>query len=315
MGKHFAKWCTSQRVAYRKTYEGKEYDYRVGVMTQERKNLLEKIGFVWNPIGNVCGNNQHTVKKKRRKVVTDTDETQLTSEHMKAMLCDTSDIVQQDVPHLAAYPREDAEEGEFNIMSGVCSALQELPTERLLARPCIGDDGGLAPELLALWGRNMCKITGKPGTQLPFRMRAEKEEEEEALEENIWQVKRPPQFLLPIVGPFHNVSNFGEYYTQEERSGAFAIPFSLDPNQGGDYDDDGWIVAEEDNDETDDDASEVGGRGRNVHAETSRRTRKKMKICVVQNLPPTLNLTLVAMVERFTLMPMVLMMVSRIMVH
>ena len=132
--------------------------------------------------------------KKRRKIVIDNNQTELTSEKMKAMLRDTSDIVQRDVPHLAAWPREDAEEEDG--YEGICPALQKLPTERLLARPCIGDDGGLAPELLALWGRNMCKITGKPGTQLPFRMRgkrgeeqrgavAEKLMEEEAEEEDV----------------------------------------------------------------------------------------------------------------------------------
>ena len=74
----------------------------------------------------------------------------------------------------------------------------------------------------------------------------------------------------------NNVANFGEYYTQDMQGpiggmlvepvmlldpneegvqgagGAFAIPFSLDPNQGGDGDN--WIVAEED------DASQGGGR-------------------------------------------------------
>ena len=34
---------------------------------------------------------------------------------------------------------------------------ESVPMERLLARPCLGDDGGLAPELLALWGRNTVK--------------------------------------------------------------------------------------------------------------------------------------------------------------
>ncbi|KAL3774900.1 hypothetical protein ACHAW5_009119 [Stephanodiscus triporus] len=109
-----------------------------------------------------------TRMKKRRKIVIDNNQTELTSEQMKAMLRDTSDIVLQNVIHLASWPREDAEE-EDNYL-GLCPAIQRLPTDHLLARPCIGDDGGLAPELLALWGRNMCKITGKAGTQLPFRM-------------------------------------------------------------------------------------------------------------------------------------------------
>ena len=114
--------------------------------------------------------------KKRRKIVIDNNQTELTADEMKSMLRDTSDIVLQNVPHLAAWPRDDAEEEDG--YEGICPALQRLPTERLLARPCIGDDGGLAPELLALWGRNMCKITGKAGTQLPFRMRGKRGEEQ-----------------------------------------------------------------------------------------------------------------------------------------
>lgn len=117
--------------------------------------------------------------KKRRKIVIDNNATELTSDHMKAMLRDTSDILLQNVPHLAAWPGEDAvEEDGVGGYGGICPALQRLSTERLLARPCIGDDGGLAPELLALWSRNTSKITGKPGTQLPFRMRGERGEEQ-----------------------------------------------------------------------------------------------------------------------------------------
>lgn len=114
--------------------------------------------------------------KKRRKIVIDNNATELTSDQMKSMLRDTSDIVLQNVPQLAAWPRDDVDEEDG--YEGICPALQKLSTERLLARPCIGDDGGLAPELLALWGHNMCKITGKAGTQLPFRMRGERGEEQ-----------------------------------------------------------------------------------------------------------------------------------------
>ena len=115
--------------------------------------------------------------KKRRKIVIDNNNTELSSEHMKAMLRDTSDIVLDNEPGLADWPREDSEEEdpEYARLSRV---LNTLPMERLLARPCLGDDGELAPELLALWGRNTVKISGKPGTQLPFRMRGAKGEEQ-----------------------------------------------------------------------------------------------------------------------------------------
>eukprot|EP00578_Thalassiosira_sp_NH16_P031121 CAMPEP_0181077668 /NCGR_PEP_ID=MMETSP1071-20121207/1072_1 /TAXON_ID=35127 /ORGANISM="Thalassiosira sp., Strain NH16" /LENGTH=782 /DNA_ID=CAMNT_0023158925 /DNA_START=332 /DNA_END=2681 /DNA_ORIENTATION=+ len=114
--------------------------------------------------------------KKRRKIVIDNNATELNSDHMKAMLRDTSDIILQNVAHLAAWPRDDVDEEDG--FEGICPVLQTLSTDLLLARPCIGDNGGLAPELLALWGRNMCKITGKAGTQLPFRMRGKRGEEQ-----------------------------------------------------------------------------------------------------------------------------------------
>mmetsp|Transcript_12754 Transcript_12754/g.25584 ORF Transcript_12754/g.25584 Transcript_12754/m.25584 type:complete len:724 (+) Transcript_12754:1388-3559(+) len=133
--------------------------------------------------------------KKRRKIVIDNNNTELSSEHMKAMLRDTSDIVLDDEPGLASWPREDAEEEdpEYARLSRV---LNTLPMERLLARPCLGDDGGLAPELLELWGRNTVKISGKAGTQLPFRMRGAKGEEqrgaaaEELMEEEAEDVEK-----------------------------------------------------------------------------------------------------------------------------
>jgi len=115
--------------------------------------------------------------KKAREIVIDNNETELTNEHMKAMLRDTSDIVLEDEPGLADWPREDADEVDPEY-ARVSRVLNTLPMERLLARPCLGDDGGLAPELLALWGRNTVKISGKPGTQLPFRMRGAKGQEQ-----------------------------------------------------------------------------------------------------------------------------------------
>lgn len=160
------KWVARQRANYRKL-NGKKYTDR-GRITQVQVDLLNKIGFVWDPTG-CTAKHEEEAKKFTRDIVIDTGNTQLTDEEMKAMACgDTSGIVQEDVPHLAAWPREDTlvEDG----YEGICPELQRLSTERLLARPCIGDDDGLAPELLALWGRNMCKITGTAGTRLPFHM-------------------------------------------------------------------------------------------------------------------------------------------------
>ena len=42
---------------------------------------------------------------------------------------------------------------------GICPSLQKQSTASLLQRPCVGDDNGLAPELLALWNRSMTLST------------------------------------------------------------------------------------------------------------------------------------------------------------
>mmetsp|Transcript_11855 Transcript_11855/g.25000 ORF Transcript_11855/g.25000 Transcript_11855/m.25000 type:complete len:747 (-) Transcript_11855:133-2373(-) len=115
--------------------------------------------------------------KKRRKIVIDNNMTELSSDHMKAMLRDTSDTIMQNIANIADWPSESAADDDFGL-SRVNNILESLPVERVFARPCIGDDGGLAPELLELWGRNTVKISGKTGTTLPFRMRGKKGEEQ-----------------------------------------------------------------------------------------------------------------------------------------
>jgi hypothetical protein len=93
--------------------------------------------------------------KKRRKIVIDNNQTELTSDHMKAMLRDTSDVIMRDRVNIADWDGEDEDE---DFLSGrINHLIENVSMERLLARPCLGDDGGLAPELLALWGRNTVK--------------------------------------------------------------------------------------------------------------------------------------------------------------
>lgn len=91
--------------------------------------------------------------KKRRKIVIDNNMTELSSDHMKAMLRDTSDIVMQE-KNIGDWEEEDGEDFTSARMNRL---FESVPIERLLARPCLGDDGGLAQELLALWGRNTVK--------------------------------------------------------------------------------------------------------------------------------------------------------------
>ena len=95
-------------------------------------------------------NNAKKHKLEPRKIVVDTNQTQLTNEHMRAMLCDTSDLLLEDVPHLASWTcDEDVEDDAYGNFR-ICDELRKL---RTVARPFLGNDGELAPELLALWRR------------------------------------------------------------------------------------------------------------------------------------------------------------------
>merc|ERR1740139_1321574 len=130
------------------------------------------------------------------------------------MLHDTSDIVRQ-VAHPAAWPRDGDGDGD---RGGPCPALRRLPAERLLARPCVSDDAGLAPELLALWGWNMCKITGKAGTQLPFRMRgARGEEQRGAVAEKIMETEAGDEAAEEEEGKEEGVEDVEKARSQEAR--------------------------------------------------------------------------------------------------
>jgi len=115
--------------------------------------------------------------RKRRRIVIDNDMTELTSDHIKNMLSDTSSILLRHRAHPADYA-----EGEEPPVSTTVREqdviLGSLSYDRLLARPNLGDDGALAPELLKLWGRNTVKISGPAGAQLPFRMMGEAGEEQ-----------------------------------------------------------------------------------------------------------------------------------------
>ena len=100
--------------------------------------------------------------KRRRKVIIDNDRTQLTNKHIKQMLKDTSDII-VDRMHPAQWV-----EGQEEDSNRLLDLRTVLPYKRLLARPHLGDDGTLAPELLDLWLRSTARVQGKP---YPFRMR------------------------------------------------------------------------------------------------------------------------------------------------
>jgi hypothetical protein len=109
--------------------------------------------------------------RKRRKVVIDNEHTELSNQHIKNMLADTSDICQHRMHPSAWIPGQEA---TSHTRSDKDLLFAHLSYEKLFARPALGDDGQLAPELLELWARNTAPISGKP---FPYRMRQETNDE------------------------------------------------------------------------------------------------------------------------------------------
>lgn len=122
--------------------------------------------------------------RKRRKLVIDNDKTELTSAHIKDMLADNSDHLMENISHPA-----DWVEGVDQEPSRVRDLRRVLPYEKLFARPHLGDDGTLHPELIELWYRSTCRVTGAP---MPFRMRGDagQAQREEMAEQRVQDAAR-----------------------------------------------------------------------------------------------------------------------------
>jgi cohesin complex subunit SCC1 len=118
-----------------------------------------------------------TVKKravKKRRIIIDNDSTELTSDHIREMLRDTSDIVIQDRVHPADWVdgiegrgykrRRHCQRNQFGRI--ISPSVQQMTWDQLLLRPCVADDGFLCPELLEVWQRNMRRSTGAASAYL-----------------------------------------------------------------------------------------------------------------------------------------------------
>jgi len=115
-------------------------------------------------------------RPRKRRIVIDNDETELSSEFIKNMLRDTSDLIVN--VELRRHPADIPKDSVMDYSSSLfepssTSNLHELSMEEILARPTLGDDGNIAPELLEVWDRNTRVITGDI---MPFRMRGNLEE-------------------------------------------------------------------------------------------------------------------------------------------
>jgi len=111
--------------------------------------------------------------RKRRKVVVDNEQTELSSEHIKAMLKETEDICLSGNWHPADWAGDSEKPRAMDLLA-------ILPYEKLMGRPHLGDDGGLAKELLTVWYKSTAPVFGKPRT---FRLRGQLGKELEAQEQ------------------------------------------------------------------------------------------------------------------------------------
>jgi hypothetical protein len=135
------------------------------------------------------------IRLRSPRTITLDESIELSSNHIKAMLRDTSDIVLQyqspsvDAVALSSNEKDDVS-ALFSIHARQRRRLQQrmgrqdhsshrgdpenvsiLSYDILLTRPNIADSGMLAPELLNLWAMNAARLFGKD--RLPFRMRAD----------------------------------------------------------------------------------------------------------------------------------------------
>ena len=135
--------------------------------------------------------------RKRRKITTDDGRTELSSDHIRSMIADTSDICRNDdLLHPATWIDPKPSSSSDNIVRN--SNMEALfydysdmnhqrnrnvslmwnaftPQERLFCRPALGDDGNLSSELLELWTRNCAPVMNRP---FPYELALEENDEE-----------------------------------------------------------------------------------------------------------------------------------------
>jgi len=113
-----------------------------------------------------------TKKRKRRKAVCDEGHEELTGAEMRAMFASTEDIT-LNVVHPSTWNEGERRPPKPTMRSRLADY---LGYGAMLGRPCIADDGMLAPELLEVWKNNQAVAVGKP---FPYKLRTKDEEEDE----------------------------------------------------------------------------------------------------------------------------------------
>jgi cohesin complex subunit SCC1 len=125
-------------------------------------------------------------RRKRRKVVIDNHKTELSNEHIRNMLNDTSDIVRKMV-HPASWEGEDSN-SSFTLKHHGEKVVPPILTQPFLVDE--GDDGGprLHPRLRKLWEDNYWRALGNP---CPYRTKVIQEEDDhDDDDDSVEQVRR-----------------------------------------------------------------------------------------------------------------------------
>ena len=101
-------------------------------------------------------------RRKRRRVVIDNEESELSNDHIRDMLNDTSDIVSRQRHPADADDEEDEETVDAGLMGGGNRPKNVSEWEETLTRPFFADDGQLPEDLLRMWKDNYYRALGQP---------------------------------------------------------------------------------------------------------------------------------------------------------
>lgn len=145
-------------------------------------------------------------RRKRRKVVIDNDNTELTNEHIKSMLADTSDIVKR-MRHPADVDDDEDEAEKANKVAFV----------PIVTRPFMADDGHLHPQLVALWQDSFHRALDRP---CPYERQENTEDVEHARQAAQDDEEASKTSDLMDQGPVPNLNDEEE----EEEPDDFAPP-------------------------------------------------------------------------------------------
>ena len=162
-------------------------------------------------------------RRKRRKVVVDNDATELSNEHIKDMLADTSDIVKRQVhPADADAEEEDGDEGERPV-----ATLVPVLTQCFLA-----DDGHLHPALANLWKENFYRALDAP---CPFERRAEEDDVEQVREAPKDEDEASRMSDLEDQGPQPTMENDPQQQEEEETEDFAAPPMEEEEEEDNNF--------------------------------------------------------------------------------